>query len=154
MSWLLISISNILYVFLQVNQLIDEETRRYRGSKKYLEHLPPVEYDKFLVRTLKITVGKAHFVLLWCTIVCSFPCVFGPENQHCRGCFLFKKVCSWPLIFLKKNCSWFLSLDTYSEEWVWKNKQTSANGIIEHEKVYLFGCKLFATQICNMLAWT
>ena len=33
----------------QVNQLIDEETKRYRGSKKYLEHLPPVVYDKFLV---------------------------------------------------------------------------------------------------------
>ncbi|CAB3978094.1 Pre-mRNA-splicing factor SPF27 [Paramuricea clavata] len=36
-----------------VNQLIDEETRRYRGSKKYLEHLPPVVYDKFLTPVLK-----------------------------------------------------------------------------------------------------
>lgn len=41
-----------MYIFkhpFQVNQLIDEETKRYRGSKKYLEHLPPVVYDKFLV---------------------------------------------------------------------------------------------------------
>ncbi|XP_046850840.1 pre-mRNA-splicing factor SPF27-like [Xenia sp. Carnegie-2017] len=36
-----------------VNQLIDEETKRYRGSKKYLEHLPPVVLDKFLTPILK-----------------------------------------------------------------------------------------------------
>lgn len=39
----------------QALALVDEETRRYRPTKNYLEHLPPLELSAFEVEKLKLT---------------------------------------------------------------------------------------------------
>ena len=39
------------YLF-QAFALVEEETRRYRPTKNYLDYLPPADFDKFEVRSL------------------------------------------------------------------------------------------------------
>jgi hypothetical protein len=48
--------------FYQALALVDEETRRYRPTKNYLEHLPPLELSAFEVRTvcMEIMIGVCN----------------------------------------------------------------------------------------------
>ena len=46
------TLSLLFISFIQVNQLVEEETRRYRPTKNYLDFLPTPDYDAFEVKSL------------------------------------------------------------------------------------------------------
>lgn len=47
--------------------MVEEETRRYRPTKNYLEHLPPLNLSAFEVRKLLYSdIQHLDSTLLWC----------------------------------------------------------------------------------------
>ena len=55
------SIHPVHYVlFLQAHALVEEETRRYRPTKNYLDYLPPADYNAYEVwqQAVQVIVDK------------------------------------------------------------------------------------------------
>ena len=53
------------FLLFQALALVEEETRRYRPTKNYLEYLPPASYSTFEVSNLCCILGKSVFYVIF-----------------------------------------------------------------------------------------
>ena len=97
-----------LFMFFKALALVDEETRRYRPTKNYLEHLPPLELSAFEV------------IYLWQSIKFFIQCymfldsydenwIWAIVSKETNGCFKHEAV--WTATTFSWSFEWSSSMD-------------------------------------------